>query len=288
MTEQNTAQESAPQEQPLSFAEFLARIPPLHPRRVTELWERSGRSMELTTPTIVIHCPSTTCSGERFFDYRDKTGGLYNDKNNRIIMSYSCRHCGQSHKTFALLTQALFEGGQADMLKLGEWPPFGPPTHPRLISIIGPDRDTFLMGKRAENNGLGLGAFTYYRRVVENQKSRLIDAIIQVASKVNCPKEMIAALEDAKTQPQFSQAVAQIKDAIPQVLLIDGHNPLTLLHGALSKGIHAETDAECLELAATIRLVLGDMAERMAQALKDQAELHAALSKLMNPKKAKS
>ncbi len=33
-------------------------------------------------------------------------------------------------------------------------------------------------------------------------------------------------------------------DAIPAVLLIDGHNPLTLLHDLLSEGIHELDDDE--------------------------------------------
>jgi len=271
--------------EPISFAAFLASTPPLHPLRIADVWEMSGGSTNPCFPTIVLHCAADECGGDRFYDYQRRTGGIYKDNNNHLVMDYSCRHCGKSQKTFALLVQTCYKGGYADILKLGEWPPFGPHTHPRLISLIGPDRELFLMGKRAENNGLGLGAFTYYRRVVENQKDRLIDAVKEVAAKVNCPNEIIARLEEAKKQPQFSAAVEAIQDGIPQVLLINGHNPIKLLHNALSRGIHSESDAECLELAATIRLVLGDMAERMTQALKEQAQLQVALSKLMTSKK---
>ena len=72
-----------------------------------------------------------------------------------------------------------------------------------------------------------------------------------------------------------------IKHGMPQVLLINGHNPLTLLHTALSQGVHEESDDYCLELATSIRVVLTELAERMAQALKDEAELNTAVSKLL-------
>jgi hypothetical protein len=39
------------------------------------------------------------------------------------------------------------------------------------------------MGRRAENQGMGIGAFAYYRRVVENQKNRIIAEIKRVAEK---------------------------------------------------------------------------------------------------------
>jgi hypothetical protein len=72
-----------------------------------------------------------------------------------------------------------------------------------------------------------------------------------------------------------------VKTGIPQVLLINGQNPLTLLHSALSQGIHAETDEECLELATSIRVVLSELADRLGSALKDHAELNAAVSRLL-------
>jgi hypothetical protein len=72
------------------------------------------------------------------------------------------------------------------------------------------------------------------------------------------------------------------KDAIPESLRIQGHNPMTLLHDNLSTGLHAKADAECLEIAQAIRIVLAELAERLTNALKDEAELTKALGKLLN------
>lgn len=152
-----------------------------------------------------------------------------------------------------------------------------------MIKLIGPDRELFLKGRRCENQGLGIGAFSYYRRVVENQKNRILDEILKVAKKLNAPAETIRELESAKAEIQFSKALANSKASIPQILLINGHNPLTLLHSALSDGLHERTDEHCLELASSIRVVLGELSERLSQALKDEAELNRALARLMNP-----
>jgi hypothetical protein len=99
---------------------------------------------------------------------------------------------------------------------------------------------------------------------------------------VNASAELIATLTAAKTENQFLKAVESVKDAMPQSLLIGGHhNPLTLLHKALSVGLHEQTDTRCLELAHDIRLVLGELAERLSVALKDEAELNAAVVLLL-------
>ena len=95
------------------------------------------------------------------------------------------------------------------------------------------------------------------------------------------PADMLTALEEAKNETQFSRALASVKNAIPQALLIDGHNPLTLLHDALSGGLHNKSDADCLGLAQDVRVVLADLADSIAQALREQAELKTAVSRLL-------
>ena len=94
--------------------------------------------------------------------------------------------------------------------------------------------------------------------------------------------EVLNTFEQAVEETQFSKAVEDVKSAIPQTLLIEGHNPLTLLHSALSEGLHARTDEECLEMATSIRVVLTELAERISIALKDETELKQALEKLMH------
>lgn len=170
--------------------------------------------------------------------------------------------------------------------KYGELPPFGQPTPPRLLRILGSvEKEYYLKGRRAEHQGMRVGAFAYYRRVVENQKNRLFDEIIRVAQQIGASAEMLDELKDAKNQTQFSTAVNAvkhgIKHGIPAALLLDGHNPLTLLHSALSNGVHAQTDEECLASATNIRVVLAELSDRPGYAIKERSELKAAVSKLM-------
>ena len=97
---------------------------------------------------------------------------------------------------------------------------------------------------------------------------------------ISIPPEIIVALEGAQKEHQFSKAIDSVKDAIPQRLLINGQNPLTLLHAALSKGLHNHSDETCLELATDIRLILAELAELLGHALKDERELKEAVARL--------
>lgn len=166
-------------------------------------------------------------------------------------------------------------------IKSGEMPSFGSPVPSRVVSLIGPDREIFLRGRRAENQGLGVGAFAYYRRVVENQKGLLIGKIAEVAKRLGGSPGVLEILEQAARETQFSKAVEDVKAAMSHALLIDGHNPLTLLHSALSEGLHAKTDEDCSEIATSIRVILTELAECITITLKDEAESKQALNNLM-------
>jgi hypothetical protein len=105
---------------------------------------------------------------------------------------------------------------------VGEYPPYGPPIPAKVISMIGPDRELFLQGYRSETQGFGIGAFAYYRRVVENQKSRIIQEVRRVADRLGADKETLSLFDRAMAENQFSKAIDMIRNSIPSVLLLPG------------------------------------------------------------------
>lgn len=272
----------------INWKDFLEKHPPnitVTASNVLSDLQYSNIAGHLNTPNISLYCNSEVCQGLRTFAcmiHRNQQAVSLNGS--ELFLNYQCRNCKTQDKIFAVFVVRNGDAGNADVYKFGEFPVFGPHVPPRMLRLIQRDVELFNKGRRAENLGLGVGAYAYYRQVVENQKEHLILEIIKVAKKLNAPPEVVTQLERAKTQFQFTQSVEDFKDAIPQVLLMNGHNPLLLLHSALSKGLHDETDEECLELAHHIRVVLTELAERISQALKDEAELNTAVSKLMAKK----
>ena len=259
-----------------SFASFLESTPPDTIETVTGLLHFNQQHAYLNAPDISLHCENELCGGVRVF--RSTSGQVYLSSDFEYkFVSYECRNCTKTRKTFSLLVLKSTNRAQ----KLGEYPPFGPPVPARVITLVGSDRELFLKGRRAELRGLGIGAFSYYRRVVEDKKAAIIEAIGNVAKRLGASPETLALFAEAQEETQFSRAIEKIKAVIPESLLINGHNPLNLLHSALSENIHVGTDEKCLELATSIRLILIELAERIAAALKDEAELRGAVSKLL-------
>jgi hypothetical protein len=269
-----------------TLVDFLENMSPGQLVGISDLAEMkadyNGRKRPVfRTPEIMLNCPNEACNGNRFFRPIKEYDEVLSEKAyEHFYVSYICSNCQKYVKTFSLAAKLVASTVHGECFKYGEFPPFGPPTPSRLISMIGPDRDLFLKGRTCENQGLGIGAFTYYRRVVENQKNRILSEILKVAEKVHEKEDVVVALKAAIEETQFSKSLKSVKDHIPQSLLIDGHNPLLLLHDALSSVIHEKTDEESMEIASSVRIVLGELAERISQALKDEAELKKALNTL--------
>ncbi|MEM5493182.1 hypothetical protein WNY80_08570, partial [Hoeflea sp. AS16] len=180
---------------------------------------------------------------------------------------------------------AVFPSHLCHLYKYGEYPAFGIPVPNRVLRLFGKaDSDLFMKGRQCENLGFGIAAFAYYRRVVENHRSDLLNEIMKVCQTVGAPAELLEELDAAKTQISFSKSMEQIKTALPQGLLIDGHNPLNALHGALSVGLHGESDEDCLDNAQAVRLVLSDLVDRIALLKQDNKQLSVAVQRLLAKK----
>lgn len=233
----------------------------------------------ILTPDVRGYCTSEHCEGEMFFESKTK-------QESETVASwcttldYTCRNCRKTTKHFAV---RIISGDEntCSVMKIGEYPSFGPPTPRSLLSKLGEHSDSFLKGRQCENQGLGIGAFAYYRRVVENQKDRLIGEIVKVAEREGASSEMLAGLRAAQKETRFTSAIAKIRGGIPRSLFIKEHNPLTLLHDALSQGLHAEDDDECLRLADAIRRILIQLSERLSEHLREDEKLAAAVGLLL-------
>src|ERR1035441_5578622 len=143
----------------ISFKEFLERIPPGTFSQIidlgTKLFNATGPDYcKLGLPEITLHCDTEgTCGGDRVFSTNySKT--LRKDDSDEAFVHYTCKNCSKRTKIFALWVQPGENLKAGTAYKYGEYPNFGPPNPPRLITLIRPQRDLFLKGRRAENQGM--------------------------------------------------------------------------------------------------------------------------------------
>lgn len=100
-------------------------------------------------------------------------------------------------------------------MKFGEYPAFGPRIPSRLLRTFESDKELFFKGRQAENQGLGVGAFAYYRQIVERQFARLLEKMAEAAKSLGASDDL-AILVQASKDNQFTKAVNTVKDHIPE------------------------------------------------------------------------
>jgi hypothetical protein len=91
----------------ITFREFLEGTPP---GQLIDILDLGGhgfylgngiRNAHLSTPEIVLHCESKTCSGERIFK-GSAEASLGKDVGQDVFVNYICKNCSSELKTFAL------------------------------------------------------------------------------------------------------------------------------------------------------------------------------------------
>lgn len=236
----------------------------------------------LRYPIIEIYCEE--CDDKRFFNPGTSSDTISIYSMNNLFVKYVCRNCGEYSKTYSF--SIIYDKSKRFYVyKYGELPDFGDPISTKLRNMIGDNIDLFKKGRKAEYSNLGLGAFTYYRRMVEKLTTRLADEIVKVCRNTNISQDIINKLEKAKSLRPYSDSIKAIQELMPDSLIINGHNPFKLLFDVLSKNIHNESDEKCLSLAKATRITLIELAKRMKELTDDTSQLNEAM-KILNQDKS--
>ncbi len=233
-----------------------------------------------------LYCGNEGCMGYKFFEMQNESHtniSLRKAVIHKLI--FRCCNCTQTVYEFYLkISSTVKENTDNNSIfkiqKVGQFPRHGKTIPNKASKLIGKERNLFFKGSISENQGMGIGAFSYYRRVLDSQKDKIFDEIIKVLNITSGNELLIQEITKAKAESQFTSAVNKIKTALPDGLKINGHNPLTLLYSALSEGLHSHSDKECLENAQDIKIILFEFSERLDSALKESAELSGAINRL--------
>lgn len=155
------------------------------------------------------------------------------------------------------------------VMKVGQHPPWSIDTPKEVNATLGEYAPLYKKGSICESQGYGIGAFAYYRRIIEG----VIDKLLQDVSDLLEPAERqkySAALAQVESSKVAQDKIAVVKDLLPSSLRPGGVNPLAILHDALSAGIHALDEDDCLALADDVRTSLAMLAKHIALAKEDK------------------
>lgn len=167
--------------------------------------------------------------------------------------------------------------------KVGQYPPWRIKIDRALAKTLGKWKSLFKKGLACEAQSYGIGAFAYYRRIIEDIIESLLNQIsdlLEGGDKAGYD----AKLEEAKRTHVAQKKIELVKDHLPVSLRPGGMNPLAVLHEALSSGIHSESDEECVKFAEAIRRSLTYLVEQVSRKRHKDAEYATALKTLLDEK----
>jgi len=238
---------------------------------------------DISKPPIRMNCHTCSCLqtfnmiGDYYKDY--SYDDLSSGKIIRVV--YVCAAC-KSYKRFFLLYIS-----DDFVMKVGQFPPWEITPDKNLSELLGEHQDFYKKGLVCESQGYGIGAYAYYRRIVETIIDSLLDSIIDLVPE-NEKQQYNKAFEETQKTTIAQEKIELVKDLLPEILRPDGMNPLNLLHSTLSEGLHANTDDECLGAAELIRESLVFLVNRTLQTKESSKKFTTSMRKLLDKKVGKS
>lgn len=196
---------------------------------------------------------------------------------------YLCSHC----QTFERVFYIAADKQRQWIMKVGQFPAWEIHGDPQIEKLLGKHADHYRKGLVCESQSYGIGAYGYYRRIVE----KIIDELLNEISQLLTGEELNAfegALAKTKKTIVAQEKIELVKDLLPPILRPDGMNPLAVLHSSLSEGLHAESDEICLDQAVIIREVLLFLVNQVAASKAAAKSFTDGMRKLLEKKSTKS
>ena len=200
-------------------------------------------------------------------------------KDKIVSFRYRCQGCKQSLIEYFIKVSPDLNW----VMKVGQYPSWSISPDKNISKMLDHHQDFLSKGLICESQGYGIGALAYYRRITEE----IIDTLLVDLARIipaSTRETFSAALERAKSTRQTSEKIDLVKDLIPETLRLGNMNPLGILHRALSEGIHAESDEECLVHAEIIREALVYLTAQIAETVRANEQFTDRMQKLLNKK----
>jgi hypothetical protein len=205
---------------------------------------------------ISFHCPRCSKETTWAISFRREERFLF-------FIEYHCTLCGGADLSVVYRTSRRVPkvyntpSGQetiylsAQVEKVGQFPPLSIDIPKSLEKNLGPEATSLY--KRAlinRNEGYGLGAVTYIRRVVEDKTDELIEVVAQLAETHNIDPSIVAKIRAVKNErATYEEKLKIAATVLPDSLVVDGANPLGVLYALVSQGVHDLSEKQCIDIA---------------------------------------
>lgn len=140
--------------------------------------------------------------------------------------------------------------------KVGQIPAWEISIPSEIAKNLGTDVELYKRALTLMSQSYGLGACAYLRRLLENRISPILQTIFDLKKSDGATEEELNAIKAAIKSKNFTSKIEAAYQYVPASIVVDGENPLKLIHDKLSVGVHGLSEDECMESAMEIRAAL--------------------------------
>lgn len=164
------------------------------------------------------HTPGTlsrdcrTCQKETTWKYG---GNLVPTVGAFKLLRYKCVNCEKDSVYYLIV---MVESGPS--MKVGQFPMQSARVPNSIAKRLGDSAPLYRKALTCRNEGYGLAAVAYFRRVVEDKTNELIDVVADAAEAHSVPSSDVVKIRLAKNEKAYEEKLQVAAHAIPEV-----HNP---------------------------------------------------------------
>ena len=197
-----------------------------------------------------------TCKKNRpFFSTASRGGGSGMSRKalstGKSCFEFACVSCHKEYYTCSL--EHIVNEEVIKLQKFGELPRRCIERDIVLQKFFADDIDCYEKAVVCLSHGYGIAAFSYLRRIIENNILKLLDLLQEDIETSKENNEIKKSLSELRKELPMSEKIRIANKALPVYLKPDGLNPLGRLYKVLSEGVHNHTDQECLQRANAVK-----------------------------------
>jgi hypothetical protein len=208
--------------------------------------------------TFKTEVPSTRTLNAMIFhgdipDYNTLNGVL----DYTIFCKGICQSCKENHIQFLLRVfyDKIVDKELLKIMKVGVFPRVQVLPKSEVSKFFDRESNTwYYKGINAIAENYGIGAFAYFRRIIEKELLHIISEIKELPDSHGMEIQIL--LDEHVQKGTVSAIYENIFKHLPNSLKSLGDNPIKLLYNQTSEGLHSLTDEEALNKSKTIQKLL--------------------------------
>ena len=163
--------------------------------------------------------------------------------------------------------------------KVGAFPEIKVITDSIVTKYFSRETNTFYYkGLNALNQNFGIGAFAYFRRIIEKELINIISDIKSLPDSHSAEIETLLIKHNAN--PKISTIYENVFEHLPNSLKTLGDNPIKLLYNQTSEGLHSLNEEVCLQKANSILQLLNFVIKKINEERSEIKSLRETIKSL--------